>query len=188
MKVICQYGYLNSIKGGGGRMTMHVNFCKWRGEGFTGGVQFPNKPIQWVVCSFQINLYSRCKNKYIIDRKAHIGSQRTRCGNFCEQEHVWSFLFRFIWTLPSCFAWHHFKYHWIFDLDNIGTCYIDHDLYRVTHLLANLGWVDFDLEWSTILLSRFCQIPTSPSRIWQTVEQLKSMSTQPRFARRWVTL
>ena len=27
-------------------------------------------------------------------------------------------------------------------------------LYRVTHLVANLGWVDFDLGNSTILLGR----------------------------------
>ena len=45
----------------------------------------------------------------------------------------------------------------------------------------------FDLGCSTILLSRFCQNPTSPSRIGHTVEQSKSKSTQPRFAR-WVTL
>ena len=38
------------------------------------------------------------------------------------------------------------------------------------------------------LLSRFCQIPTSPSRIGQRVEQSKYKSTQPRFARRWITL
>ena len=63
--------------------------------------------------------------------------------------------------------------------------------YRVTHLLANLGWVDFDFgmfHHLAQLLSRFCQIPTSPSRVRQIVEQSKSKSTQPRFARRWVTL
>ena len=32
------------------------------------------------------------------------------------------------------------------------------DLYRVSHLLMDLGWVDFGLGCSTILLSRFCQI------------------------------
>ena len=41
---------------------------------------------------------------------------------------------------------------------------------------------------STMLLSLFCQIPTNPSRIRLTVEQSKSKSTQPRFARRWTTL
>ena len=52
-------------------------------------------------------------------------------------------------------------------------------MYRVTHLLSNLGCVDFDLGCSTILPSPFCQIPTSLSRIWQTMEQSKSKSTQP---------
>ena len=28
------------------------------------------------------------------------------------------------------------------------------DAYRVTHLVANLGWVDLDLECSTILLGQ----------------------------------
>ena len=38
------------------------------------------------------------------------------------------------------------------------------------------------------LLRQFCQFPISPSRTRQRVEQPKSKSTQPRFARRCVTL
>ena len=38
------------------------------------------------------------------------------------------------------------------------------------------------------MLSQFCQFPTSPGRTGQRVEQPKSRSTQPRFARRCVTL
>ena len=38
------------------------------------------------------------------------------------------------------------------------------------------------------LLSQFCQFPISPGRTRQRVEQPKSKSTQPRFARRRVTL
>ena len=62
-------------------------------------------------------------------------------------------------------------------------------VYRVTHLLANLGWVDFDLRCFTILPScSACQFPISPGRTRQRVEQPKSKSTQPRFAKRCVTL
>ena len=63
-------------------------------------------------------------------------------------------------------------------------------LYRVTHLLANLGWADLDLVCSTILPScpassaNFPSAQAEPDR----VEQPKSKSTQPRFARRCVTL
>ena len=38
------------------------------------------------------------------------------------------------------------------------------------------------------LLSQFCQFPISPGRTRQRVEQPKSYLTQPRFARRWVSL
>ena len=54
----------------------------------------------------------------------------------------------------------------------------------MTHLLADLGLVDFDLGCSTsrwaVLQQRCC-----PSK---TVEHPKSKSTQPRSARRWVIL
>ena len=63
--------------------------------------------------------------------------------------------------------------------------------YRVARLLAKLGWVDFGLGHSTILphlLSRLCQCPISPGRNRQRVEQHKSKSTQPMFARRWAIL
>ena len=55
-------------------------------------------------------------------------------------------------------------------------------LYRVTHLLANQGWVDLDLGsspgwWAATVATYF------PGRM---VEHPKS--TQPRFASRWVTL
>ena len=56
--------------------------------------------------------------------------------------------------------------------------------YRVTHLLANLGWVDFDLGcslgWWAATVATYC--PSKPG------ELPKSKSTQPRFASRWVTL
>ena len=56
--------------------------------------------------------------------------------------------------------------------------------YRVSHLLADLGWVDLDLGsspgWLAIAVAIFC-----PSRM---VEHPKSKSTQPRFVRRWDTL
>ena len=57
-------------------------------------------------------------------------------------------------------------------------------MYRVTHLVANLGWVDLDLGSSPRLVAAtvatYC-----PSRM---VEHPKSKSTQPRFATRCVTL
>ena len=59
-------------------------------------------------------------------------------------------------------------------------------VYRVTHLLTDLGWVDLDLGCSTstdrwAVLQLLCY----PSK---TVEHPKSKSTQPRSVRRWVTL
>ena len=55
-------------------------------------------------------------------------------------------------------------------------------LYRVTHLLANLGWVEFGMfhhpAWAV----------GSYSSGHQPGELPKSKSTQPRFATRWVTL
>ena len=60
----------------------------------------------------------------------------------------------------------------------------EHHYYRATHLLADLGWVDFDLGCSTghwAVLQLWC----CPSK---TVEHPKSKSTQSRSARRWVTL
>ena len=52
----------------------------------------------------------------------------------------------------------------------------------------NLGWVDMDFNCSTV-----CQILLGLVGIWQKrlskmVDHSKSKSTQPRFARRWVTL
>ena len=46
-------------------------------------------------------------------------------------------------------------------------------------MLADLGWVDFDLSVPPILPSCFCQIPISPSRVGQTVEHPKFKSTKP---------
>ena len=58
------------------------------------------------------------------------------------------------------------------------------DMYRVSHLLAELGWVDLNLGsspgWWAAPVDTFC-----PSRM---VEHPKSKSTQPRFVRRWDTL
>ena len=54
----------------------------------------------------------------------------------------------------------------------------------MTHLLADLGWVDLDLGCPTVMLGqhRSCSTAQRP------VEHPKSKSTQPRSARRWVTL
>ena len=57
-------------------------------------------------------------------------------------------------------------------------------IYKVTHLLTDLGWVDLDLGCSTgrwAVLHLWC----CPSK---TVEHPKSKSTQPRSARRLVAL
>ena len=54
----------------------------------------------------------------------------------------------------------------------------------MTHLLADLGWVDLDLGCFTVLIGqhRSCSTAQRP------VEHPKSKSTQPRSGRRWVTL
>lgn len=53
-------------------------------------------------------------------------------------------------------------------------------VYRVSHLLANMGWVDTDLRsslgWWAANAANYC-----PSRM---VGHLKYESTQPRFSRR----
>ena len=57
-------------------------------------------------------------------------------------------------------------------------------LYRVAHLLANLGWVDFDFGCSTL-----CQVLPGLMGKWQNL--LSSWArwwSQPRFASRCVTL
>ena len=57
--------------------------------------------------------------------------------------------------------------------------------YRVSHLLADLGWVDSDLGCSTTLLGqKIATIAATSGR----GEPPKSKSTQPRFARRWTAL
>ena len=60
-----------------------------------------------------------------------------------------------------------------------NVAYIPPCVYRVSHVLVDLGWVDFDLSVLPILPSLFCQIPISPSRVGQTVEHSKSKSTKP---------
>ena len=57
-------------------------------------------------------------------------------------------------------------------------------VYMVTHILADMGWVDFYLGCSAVLLGqhRSCSTAQRP------VEHPKLKSTQPRSARRWVTL
>ena len=58
-----------------------------------------------------------------------------------------------------------------------------HNMYRASHVLVDLGWVDFDFcvqfHHLAQLPSRLCQIPISPSRVGQTVEHSKSNSTKP---------
>ena len=58
---------------------------------------------------------------------------------------------------------------------------ICHLHYRVSHVLVDLGWVEFDfcVPPSCPAASRFCQVPISPSRVGQTVEHSKSKSTKP---------
>ena len=57
-------------------------------------------------------------------------------------------------------------------------------VYRVTHLVVNLGWIDLDLGsspgWWAATVATYC-----PSRV---VEHPKSKSTKPRYATRCVTL
>ena len=63
--------------------------------------------------------------------------------------------------------------------------------YRVTHLLANLGWAEFDFGCSTSLPGsawadgKFAELA---EQLGKMVEHPKSKSTQPRFARRCVAL
>ena len=54
----------------------------------------------------------------------------------------------------------------------------------MTHLLADLDWVDIDFGCSTVLLGQHCSCSTGQ----RPVEHPKSKSTIPRSARRWVTL
>ena len=61
-------------------------------------------------------------------------------------------------------------------------------LYRVTHLLANLGWVDFDFGCSTLCLVLPGKLAELAEHLGKMVEHPKSDSTQHRFARRGVTL
>ena len=62
-----------------------------------------------------------------------------------------------------------------------------HYLYRVAHLLTNLGWVDFDL---CLVLSALADVKFADvaEQVGKMVEHPKSKSTQPRFARRPGTL
>ena len=57
-------------------------------------------------------------------------------------------------------------------------------MYRVSHLLPDLGWVDLYLGssqgWLAVTADSYC-----PCRL---VEHLRSKTTQPRFARKWDTL
>ena len=55
-------------------------------------------------------------------------------------------------------------------------------MYRVGQVVADLGWVEFDLDIHHLaqLHSQFCQTSISPSRTGQVMESLKSKSTQPR--------
>ena len=57
-------------------------------------------------------------------------------------------------------------------------------MYRVSHLLANLGWVALDLGCSAILL----QQKGATEAAKRLGELPNSQSTQPMFARRWDTL
>ena len=59
-----------------------------------------------------------------------------------------------------------------------------HTLYRASHVLGDLGWVDLDLGsspgWWAATVATYC-----PSRM---VEHPKSKSTQPRYSTTRVTL
>ena len=56
----------------------------------------------------------------------------------------------------------------------------------MSHLLANLGWVDFDFDLGCSTLSL---VLPGLMGIWQKwlSSWARSKSTQPRFARRWAT-
>ena len=56
----------------------------------------------------------------------------------------------------------------------------------MAHLLAILGWVDFDLRCFSLCL--FLRGLMGNWQVGKVVEHPKSKSTQPRFARRWATL
>ena len=60
-------------------------------------------------------------------------------------------------------------------------------LYRVAHLLANLGWVDHDLNCSTLWLVMPRLMGNWQKWLGKMVEHPKTKSTQPRFVRRWAT-
>ena len=71
-------------------------------------------------------------------------------------------------------------------LPNRGRYTIAIFVYRVRHLLANLGWVD--LCCSTLCLVLSGKLADLAEHVVKMVEHPKSKSTQPRFARRCLTL
>ena len=63
--------------------------------------------------------------------------------------------------------------------------------YRVRHLLANLGWVDFDLRSPTILptySATSANVSLAQTELGGGWNSTNKKSTQPRFARRYLTL
>ena len=61
-------------------------------------------------------------------------------------------------------------------------------IFRVTHLLANLGWVDLDFGCQTLCLVLPGLMGNWQNWLGKMVEHPKLKSTEPRFARRCVTL
>ena len=65
--------------------------------------------------------------------------------------------------------------------------------YRVRHHVSVLGWVDFDLGYSTLCLVLLGLMPNGKlaelaEQVGKMVEHLRSKSTQPNYAPRWSTL
>ena len=63
-------------------------------------------------------------------------------------------------------------------------------MYRVAHLVANLGWVDLNFDYSTVclILPGLMEFGRSGWAVGQDGGTPKSKSTEPRFATRWATL
>ena len=66
-----------------------------------------------------------------------------------------------------------------------GPCPMGLSIYRVAHLLASLGWVDFDVPPSAWADGKLADVA---EQVGKMMEQHKSKSTQPRFSTAWAFL
>ena len=75
---------------------------------------------------------------------------------------------------------------------HVSLAYVDEaemHRYRVSHLLVDLGWVDFDFILPGCMPSCFCHFPISPGRIGQTyIGTLKIKVNPTQSTSRWDTL